>query len=274
MKFLNMQGLRFPALGLGTWRLTGKECVKAVLMALELGYRHIDTAQMYGNEADIGLALSQSSVPRGDLFLTTKLWTSNLTHTRVISSFEESLNKLRTDYVDLLLIHWPEPSVPLGETLDAMREIKEKGKAKTIGVSNFPVALMREALEKHKAPIACNQVEYHVMLSQNAVLNYARAHDIIITAYRPLGGGEFEKNETLLRIGSKYGKTPSQVALRWLIEQNNVAAIPKAAHERNARMNLDIFDFALNEEDKEAIATLDKHRRMVIPASPPEWDAA
>lgn len=182
MKFLSMQGAQMQALGFGTWQLTGKTCASAVRTAIDIGYRHIDTAQIYENEAEVGQGIAAAGISRKELFVTTKLWTDNFTPDRVASSMEESLSKLRMDYVDLLLIHWPNPDVSLAPTLKAMQELMQKGKTKAIGVSNFPVQLMREAVEKCGAPVACNQVEYHALLSQRAVLDYARAHKIIVTA--------------------------------------------------------------------------------------------
>jgi 2,5-diketo-D-gluconate reductase B len=273
MKFLDMQGAKLPALGFGTWQLEGKTCIGAVQTALDIGYRHIDTAQIYQNEAEVGKAIVNSGIARKELFVTTKLWTTNFAPAQVASSMEESLNKLRMEYVDLLLMHWPNPSVPLADTLHAMQELMRKGKTKAIGVSNFPVRLMREAVEECKAPVACNQVEYHAMLSQQSVLNYAQSHHIIVTAYSPLARGKLNDNPVLISIGKKYGKTPSQIALRWLIEQKDVAAIPKAASEKNARANFDIFDFELSEADRKAIAVLGGNNRLINPDFSPQWDA-
>ena len=274
MKFLDMQGAKLPALGFGTWQLDGQVCISATRKAIEIGYRHIDTAQIYENEVQVGQAISESGIDRKALFITTKLWTTNLTTARVASSMEESLNKLRMDYVDLLLIHWPEPSVVLKETLAAMQELVHKGKTKAIGVSNFPVRQMKEAVEQCGAALACNQVEYHAMLSQRAVLEYARKHKIIVTAYSPLARGKLAKNPAMVGIGKKHGKTAGQVALRWLIEQDNVAAIPKAASEKNAWLNFDIFDFELSADDNKAIAALGGNTRVVNPGFAPQWDAA
>ncbi len=274
MKYLDMQGAPFPALGFGTWRLDGGACVDAVKMALDMGYHHIDTAQVYGNEAEVGQAASESGIDRKALFITTKLWTTNFTSDRVASSMEESLERLRTEYVDLLLMHWPNPEVPLSETFAAMRELMRKGKARAIGVSNFPVSLMREAVEKHGAPVACNQVEYHALLSQHAVLGYARAHNIIVTAYRPLARPTLAHHPMLQEIGRRYGKTAAQIALRWLIQQEGVAVIPKAASGKHARSNFEIFDFSLSESDMRMIAALSNNTRSVNPDFAPQWDAA
>ncbi len=224
--------------------------------------------------ARVGQGIADSGIDRAELFVTTKVWTSNFHHGDVLRSADESLAKLGTDYVDLLLMHWPNPDVPLKETLGALQELQKAGKARAIGVSNFPVALMREAAEALKAPIACNQVEYHAMLSQKPVIEYAHAHGIVVTAYSPLGRGGLADGGVLERIGKQYGKTPQQVALRWLIEQPDVAAIPKTSSEKHARANFDIFDFKLSDADRAAIDALGGDNRLINPAWAPRWDNA
>lgn len=263
MLFVDMQGAKMPALGLGTWQLSGAACEKSVRLALDLGYRHIDTAEMYGNEAEIGRAVSASGVDRSGLFITTKIWTNHLRARDVGPTAETSLRKLKTDYVDLLLIHWPNTTVPLAETLGAMMKLKEAGKAKAIGVSNFSVAQMEEARTRHKAPIACNQVEYHLLLSQQPILDYARSHAMAVVAYCPLARGQLTDNRDLARIGAKHGKTAAQVALRWLVQQHGVAAIPKATREPNLRANLEIFDFALDATDLAELNRLPGDTRVI-----------
>jgi len=272
MKFIDMHGQRFPALGFGTWQLRGAECESAVGAALEIGYRHIDTAQIYENEAEVGRAIADSGIAREELFVTTKLWISNFHRDGVFSSMAESLEKLRMDYVNLFLMHWPNEEVPLRETLDAMGELLRQGKTKAIGVSNFPVAWMRRALEECGAPIVCNQVEYHVLLSQKPVLQFARAHGMAVTAYSPLARGKLANHPLLEKIGKKYGKTSGQVALRWLIQQDGVAAIPKAASQKNAQLNFDIFDFNLDDSDLKEISRLQGNTRTVNPDFAPAWD--
>lgn len=263
MLFVEIHGAKMPALGLGTWQLSGGECERAVRTALDIGYRHIDTAEMYGNEAEIGRAIAVSGVSRKSLFITTKLWTNHLRAKDVQSTTEASLKKLRTDYVDLLLIHWPNPAVPLGETLGAMMQLKSSGKAKAIGVSNFSVGQMNEALTKHKAPIACNQVEYHLLLNQRPVLDYAHRHKMAVVAYCPLARGKLVNHRTLMRIGQKHGKSATQVALRWLVQQPGVAAIPKSANEKNLRSNFAIFDFALDEVEMAELNRLPGNTRLI-----------
>jgi len=272
MKFIDTHGQRMPVLGFGTWQLTGQQCIKSIEAALKIGYRHIDTAQIYENETEVGNAISEHGIAREELFVTTKVWTSNYRKERVFSSVAESLDKLQLDYVNLLLMHWPNPEVPLAETLGAMQELIQQGKVKAIGVSNFPVRWMREVLGKCRIPISCNQVEYHALLSQDAVLKFARANDIVVTAYSPLARAKLVNHPILENIGKKYGKTSSQVALRWLIEQDGVAAIPKAAHEKNARANFAIFDFSLDDSDLKEIAALAGNNRTVNPDFAPEWD--
>jgi 2,5-diketo-D-gluconate reductase B len=274
LKFLESHNVKMPALGFGTWQLSGEDCVKAVRIALDIGYRHIDTAQMYNNEAEVGEAIAESKIPRADLFVTTKVWMENAASAKVKSSAAESLKKLRLDHVDLLLLHWPNKDVPLEETLGALSELRYLNKTRAIGVSNFPVALMKEAVEKLGVPVFCNQIEYHVMLSQKPVLDYARKHKIIVTAYSPLGKGELVKHPVLAAIGEKHSKSAAQIALRWLIQQDGVAAIPKSSREETIRQNFEIFDFELDAEDLQKIEQLGGNNRLINPAFAPAWDAA
>jgi 2,5-diketo-D-gluconate reductase B len=254
LEYQEIKGEKVPALGLGTWRLSGQECARSVECALALGYRHIDTAQMYANEGDVGRGILNSGVGREDVFLVTKVSTSNFSHDDVIRSTRGSLKKLQTEYVDLLLMHWPNPSVPLGETLGAMTELQEEGSVKHVGVSNFPSSMVEEATEH--ATVFCNQVEYHPYTTQDELLEQAREMDYLLTAYSPVAKGRVLNDATLQEIGETHGKTPAQVALRWLIQQEKVAAIPKAASEDHLRSNFDIFDFELSDEEIERVFTL------------------
>lgn len=254
MEYQTVRGERVPSLGLGTYRLTGGSCVDAVARALSMGYRHVDTAQMYGNEAEVGRGIGDSGVERGEVFLTTKVWPSDYAHERVIRKTRESLGKLRTDYVDLLLMHWPGDGVPLGETLGAMRELQEEGSIRHIGVSNFSPSLVEEATEH--AEVFCNQVEYHVYRAQDEILDQARALDYLLVAYRPLSRGNVENDATLQEIGASHGKTAAQVALRWLLQQEKVSAIPKATGDEHLKSNLDVFDFELSGEEMDRLSTL------------------
>ncbi len=254
MEYQSIKGERVPALGLGTYRLTGEACVGAVSLALSMGYRHIDTAQMYGNEAEVGRGVEASGVDRGDLFVTTKVWPSDFAHDRVIQKTRESLKRLRTEHVDLLLMHWPPDGVPLGETLGAMRGLQEEGAVRHVGVSNFSPSLVEEASEH--VDVFCNQVEYHAYRRQEPLLDQARARDYLLVAYRPLSRGGVERDATLREIGRAHGKTAAQVALRWLVQQEKVAAIPKATGEEHLRSNLDVFDFRLTQEEMDRVSAL------------------
>lgn len=274
MKYLDIKGAHVPALGLGTWQLGGRGCFEAVRHALDLGYRHIDTAQMYGNETEVGWAVRESGLTRDQIFLTTKLAPGNHAAAAVRRSTEESLHRLATDHVDLLLIHWPTGEVPLGETLGALAALRQAGKARHIGVSNFNVALLEEAVAMHGADLLCNQVEYHPYLSQRAVLAAVRRHGMMLTAYSPLARGRVQHGPVLTRIGAAYGKSPAQVALRWLLDHDGVVAIPKASSRAHLAANLAIFDFTLSAADCAAIDALHNGYRIVDPAGwAPDWDA-
>jgi 2,5-diketo-D-gluconate reductase B len=275
MKFIELKGARVPALGFGTWPLSGADGARAVAEAIGVGYRHIDTAQLYGNEADVGKGIAQSGIARDQLWVTTKLSRDHLTATEVARSTEESLNKLGLDYLDLLLIHWPSRAVPLAETLAAMAKLRATGKTRFIGVSNFTTALLAEAVDQIGADILCDQVEYHPFLDQRAVLGAVRKHGLFLTAYSPVARGQAAADATLQAIGKKYGKSGPQIALRWLMEQDRVAAIPKAGSRAHMEANLAIFDFALAPEDRAAIDALGGNNRIVdIAGWSPNWDKA
>lgn len=271
---LTQGGMRMPKLGLGTWQLRGEDARRAVAGAIELGYRHIDTARAYDNEDAVGDALAGVSCPREDLHVTSKVWHSELAPDAIRRAMDTSLRLLRLQYVDLYLIHWPTASMDLAASLEALARLREEGLTRAIGVSNFPVALLRLAVEEVGAPIACNQVEYHVGLSQRPVLDYARAHGIAVAAYSPLGRGGVADDATLGRIARKHGATAGQVALKWLLDQDGVAAIPKAARRENQRANLDALALLLDDEDRAAIAALPTKARLVDPGWGPQWDPA
>ena len=254
MEYQTIKGEKVPSLGLGTWRLTGAECARAVERALALGYRHIDTAQIYRNEEQVGQGIGNTGVDREEVFLVTKVWTSDFSHQRTIESTRESLRKLGTDYVDLLLMHWPNPRVPLEETLGAMTDLQDEGSARHVGVSNFPPSMVEEA-SRH-ATIFCNQVEYHPFKAQDELLRQAKEMDYLLTAYSPIAKGAVLKDRTLLEIGEAHSKAPAQVTLRWLIQQEKVAAIPKATSEEHLKSNLDVFSFELSNEEMERISGL------------------
>jgi 2,5-diketo-D-gluconate reductase B len=274
MDAITVKNVAVPALGFGTWALSGNAAYQATRMVLDLGYRHIDTAQVYGNEAEIGRAIRDSGVPRSEIFLTTKVAPSNLRKADVRRSHEESLKRLGLDQVDLLLIHWPNASIPLGETLEALTRLREEGKTRSIGVSNFTIALLRETIERHGADIICNQVEYHPFLAQRRLLEAMRRYGLMLTAYAPVARGRVFRDQTLTAIAKKYGKSPGQVALRWLLDQDKVSAIPKAGRPEHAAANIDIFDFHLALEDRVAIDGLaaDADRMVEWGGYTPRWD--
>jgi len=269
---LTVQDVTIPKLGFGTWQITGEDCVVAVRDALELGYHHIDTARAYGNEAQVGQGLHDCGRNRDEVFITTKLWYDDLSAAGVHDQIEHSLRDLRTEYVDLLLIHWPNPEFPLADTLEAMLEARAAGRARHLGVANFPSALLAEALEH--APILCNQIEYHPYLGQAAVLELARERDLMVTAYSPLARGELLGDPVVGEIAAAHDVTPAQVVLRWLLDQPNVAAIPKASSSEHRAANLAVYGLELSDGERGLIAGLDRGRRTADPSWAPDWDRA
>ncbi len=255
MIHVNALGASIPALGFGTYGLEGRVASRMVGYALGIGYRHIDTAQMYGNEAEIGVAIADSAVPRGEIWLTTKIWPDNFRDGALQRAAEQSVDRLRTK-PDLLLLHWPNPRVPLKETIGALNQAKRRGLTRHIGISNFTVPLIREAVALSEEPLILDQVEYHPHLSQRAVLEELRAKGMALTAYSPIAKGRVFADPTLQRIADRHGKNPGQVALRWLIQQDGVTAIPRSSREAHARANFEIFDFALSDVEMADIGGL------------------
>jgi 2,5-diketo-D-gluconate reductase B len=272
MERITAQGMSMPKLGLGTYRLKGADCAEAVQRALGLGYRHIDTAEMYDNEEAVGEGIANGGVPRGEIHLTTKVWWANLAGDGIERAIEASLDKLRTDYVDLYLIHWPAPEMDLPDAITKLMQVRERGLARAIGVSNFPSSLLRRAVEEVGAPIACNQFEYHALLGQGRMVTAARGLGVPVTAYAPLAQGRLAEHEALRRVADKHGATPAQVALKWLLDQDGVAAIPKAGRHESQQGNLDALDITLDDGDRAAIAALPKDQRFVNPGFAPAWD--
>lgn len=267
------QGLNMPQLGLGTWPMTGEECTRAVCQALELGYRHIDTATAYENEAAVGEALSRSDVPRESIHLTTKVWWDKLQPVAMRQSLEDSLRALRTEQVDLFLIHWPTKDWDLPRSIETLVALRDEGKARCIGVANFPLGLLRQVVDELGAPLSAIQMEYHVLLDQQPLLDYARSKGLALTAYTPLARGLAAEQEVIRQIAEKHGALPSQVALKWLLDQDGVAAIPKASSKANQQSNLDALKVELDDEDRALIAALPKGKRVVSPEFAPVWDA-
>ena len=267
--------MSIPAFGLGTFRLKGQTVIDSVHDALDVGYRAIDTAQIYDNEADIGQALADSQLPRSELFITTKIWTDHLAPERLIPSLRESLQRLRTDHVDLTLIHWPSPkgAVPLNESLDALREAQAAGLTKQFGVSNFTVDLLRQSIDlAGAANIATNQVEIHPYLQNRKLAEFAKAQGIHLTSYMTLAYGKVLQDPVIVDIARRHGATPAQVALAWALRQG-YSVIPSSTKRANLVGNLEAQQLRLDDEDMARIATLDRGERLANPASlAPAWD--
>ncbi len=251
-------GNHIPQLGYGVWQVGNDEAISAVSEALKVGYRHIDTAAIYGNEEGTGKAINESGIARGDIYLTTKLWNKEQGYESTLKAFDESLKKLGTDYVDLYLIHWPLPSKDLFmETWRAFIKIKEEGRAKSIGVSNFRTADLERILKESDVVPVLNQIELHPQFQQDELRLFHSKHDIATEAWSPLGQGTILENATLKTIAEKHGKSVAQVILRWHIETGNIV-IPKSVTPARIKENFEVFDFSLNGTDHDAITKLDK----------------
>ncbi|MBU4436179.1 MAG: aldo/keto reductase [Alphaproteobacteria bacterium] len=244
-----------PALGFGTWQLENGSAQPLVEQALAVGYRHIDTAQAYRNERDVGAAIAASGIKRDEIFLTTKVWVDFFADGDLQRSAEKSLDRLGVDHVDLLLLHWPKPTPALAETMAALNEVKDRGLARAIGVSNFPSAVLAQAQALSKAPIATDQVEYHPYLSQKTLIAAAQAAGTSITAWSPLAQGKVAEDPVLIAIGQAHGKTPGQVTLRWLIQQG-VIAIPRTKTPARVVENFDVLDFELSHDEMASVFAL------------------
>ena len=251
-------GAEIPLVGLGTWDLRGRTCVRMVEQALRLGYRHIDTAEMYDNEREVGEGLHASGIKRGDVFVTTKVWPSHFAPRDLERAARDSLTRLRLRQVDLLLLHWPNPQIPLSKTLGALCKVKRDGLARHIGVSNFTVKLLEEAFRLSSEPLVCNQIECHPFLDQSKVIAACRKHDMAVVAYSPIARGGARNDKLLARIGAAHGKTAAQVALRFLV-QHEIVVIPRTSKEQRLAENAGVFDFALSAAEMKEIAGL-SHR--------------
>ena len=267
---LTVQGTQIPRLGFGTWQITGSAATEGVQDALEIGYRHIDTARAYENEAEVGAGIASSGIDRSELWLTTKVWLDDFEPARLKAAAEDSLRKLRTDYVDLLLLHWPSRDVPVERSLEAMRELQEEGRIRHAGVSNFPAGMLSRVLDI--VPLLADQVEYHPFLDQSALLKLVREHDMTLTAYSPLAHGKVPGHPELTEIGEAHGKSAGQVALRWLLDQPNVTTAPKASSHDRRLENFEVFDFELTDADRDRIAALPKDVRTADPSWAPDWE--
>jgi 2,5-diketo-D-gluconate reductase B len=270
---IKTQGVAIPRLGFGTFRMPGGGAQPVVESAIALGFRHLDTAAMYENEAAVGAAIATSSVPRAELFVTTKVWHDQLAPDALRRAFEASLDKLRLDHVDLYMIHWPARDMDMATTLEALMALREQGLAQAIGVCNFNLPMIRRAVEEIGAPIAAHQVEYHPFLSQATMLAYLRSHNISLTAYAPLAQGRAAEDATLAAIGRKHGVSAAQIAIAWLLDQDGVIAIPKAGRPESQKANLAALNIRLDDQDRATIAALPKDQRFVRPPFAPDWDA-
>jgi 2,5-diketo-D-gluconate reductase B len=271
MQSVKAKGFDIPIVGLGTWMLRGRECARLVEQAIRLGYRHIDTAQMYDNEREVGEGV-RASGKRREVMVTTKIQPTLLAPRDVERSVRESLQRLHIDEIDLLLIHWPNPRVPLAETLGAMAKLKEAGLVRALGVSNFTVALLEEASKVSPEPLVCNQIEMHPFLDTSKVAAACKAHGMAVVAYSPIARGNSVGDEVLTRIGKAHKKSAAQVSLRWLVQQG-VVVIPRTSKVERLAENLALFDFTLSELEMAEIGRLARRGERIVDWTwSPKWD--
>jgi diketogulonate reductase-like aldo/keto reductase len=271
---IEANGARIPLVGLGTWELRGRTCARVVQQAIRLGYRHIDTAQMYDNEREVGEGLRASGVRRDEVTITTKIWPSHFSPPELERSTKECLVRLRLTEVDLLLLHWPNPQIPLSETIGALCKMRRNGLARHIGVSNFTVTLLEEANRLATEPLVCNQVELHPFLDQGKVVAACRGFGMAVVAYSPIARGNVRRDPVLTGIGKAHGKTPAQVCLRYLVQQG-IPVIPRTSKIERLGENIDIFDFELGAEEMARIAALASPEGRIVDFSysgDPKWD--
>jgi diketogulonate reductase-like aldo/keto reductase len=270
---LEAHGAKMPAIGYGTMEFPGR-ATELVTHAINIGYRHIDTARKYGTEEQVGEGIRASGIARAELWVTTKVTELDAREADFLRSAETSLKALRLDYVDLLLVHWPQPKVPFTETLGALAKAKRSGMTRHIGVSNFTLAMLDEAVRVCPEPLITNQIEYHAYLPQDRMLAALKRHGMILTAYCPVARGQLLDDPVISEIAKAHGRTPAQICLRWLVQQPMVAAVPRALEEAHIAENLAVFDFALDDQEMQRISAL--RRRNVRIADPPErapkWD--
>jgi 2,5-diketo-D-gluconate reductase B len=274
MHSVTANGAVIPALGFGTFRMPGPDVLRMVPAVLKLGYTHIDTAQAYKNEDAVGEAIKASGVTRSNIFLTTKVWVDNFAHDAFLASVDESLRKLRTDHVDLLLLHWPKLTVPLADQIGALSAVRQAGKVRHIGVSNYSTALMAEAQSLSEAPIVTNQIEVHPYLDQSVVLEAARKAGMSVTAYYAMADGKIFADPVLLDIAAAHGRSVAQIVLRWLLQQDQMVVLSKTVSEERAAQNFTVFDFQLSDEDTARISALARPDGRIVspPGLAPTWD--
>jgi 2,5-diketo-D-gluconate reductase B len=274
MNFVEANGARIPAIGLGTWDLRGRVCARIVEQALRLGYRHIDTAEMYDNEREVGDGLRASGVARNEVFITTKVWPSHFAPRELENAAKSSLARLRLAEVDLLLLHWPNPQIPLAETLGALCKVRQMGLVRHIGVSNFTVALVQEAARLSGEPLVCNEIEMHPFLDQSKVIAACRQQGMAVIAYSPIAKGGAKNDAALARIGGTHGKSGAQVSLRWLVQQG-IVVIPRTSRIERLSENSAIFDFALSDVEMAEIGLLARRNGRLVDyaySGSPKWD--
>ena len=276
MKFIEAGTAKIPAIGLGTYTLEGPACTDMVARAIDAGYRHIDTARMYGNEKEVGEGIRQSGVARDEIFVTTKIWWTDLSEENLSRAARDSIDTIGIGPVDLMLIHWPNPDIALEESIDALCATVDDGLTHHIGVANFTSTLLDEAATMASHPLVCNQVEYHPFLSQAQVLAACHRHGMGLVAYSPIGrGGEVLNHPVIRTAAERHGKTPAQIVLRWEVEQAVVGAIPRTSRPERLAENLAIFDFELYDDERGAITALTRrNERLVDPSFAPHWDRA
>ncbi len=274
VEVVEANGARIPLVGLGTWDLRGRACARVVEQALRIGYRHIDTAEMYDNEREVGEGLRASGVRREEVFVVTKVWPSHFAPRELDRAAKDSLMRLRLSDVDLLLLHWPNPRIPLSETLGALCKLKRAGLARNIGISNFTIAMIEEATRLADEPLACNQIEMHPFLDQSKVVAACRAHGLAVVAYSPIARGGAKNDAVLARIGKAHGKTAAQVSLRWLVQQQ-IVVIPRTSRVERLSENFSIFDFKLSTSEMAAIDSLGRRGGRIVDfafSGSPKWD--
>jgi diketogulonate reductase-like aldo/keto reductase len=272
--FVEAKGARIPLLGLGTWQLRGRACARVVEQALRLGYRHLDTAEIYDNERAVGEGLHASGVKRSGVFVTTKIWPSHFAPGELERTARECLVRLRLSEVDLLLLHWPNPQIPLAETLGALGRVKHDGLARHIGLSNFTVALIEEALQATTEPLVCDQIECHPFLDQSKLIAACRRHGMAVIAYAPIARGAVRDDDVLVRVGAAHGKSAVQVCLRFLVQQD-IVVIPRTSKVERLAENAAIFDFALGEQEMAEISRLAQRDGRLLDwafSGQPKWD--
>jgi len=274
VEVVEANGARIPLVGLGTWDLRGRACARVVEQALRIGYRHIDTAEMYDNEREVGEGLRASGVRREEVFVVTKVWPSHFAPRELELAAKDSLMRLRLSDVDLLLLHWPNPRIPLSETLGELCKLKQAGLARNIGVSNFTIAMIEEATRLAGEPLVCNQIEMHPFLDQSKVVAACRAHGLAVVAYSPIARGGAKNDAVLARIGKAHGKTAAQVSLRWLVQQQ-IVVIPRTSRVERLSENFSIFDFKLSTSEMAAIDSLGRRDGRIVDfafSGSPKWD--